>query len=81
MTIPGLLTTPGLRAAPGHEVDAATLDAHAHDHTHGKKSAWRRSAHEHPHLHHGDAAADGLLNGHVHAAAHTLLPWEVAHPE
>lgn len=63
----------------GHEVDAATLDAHAHDHAHGKKASWRVSAHEHSHLHRGDAEADGQLNGHIHARAHAGLPWE--HPD
>ena len=74
------MTTAGLLTIPGHEVDAAVSDAHAHDHTHGRKASWRRSAHEHPHLHRGDLAADGLLNGHIHASARAGLPWEVPDP-
>ena len=74
------MTAAGLSSSPVHEVNADTSDAHAHDHTHGKKASWRRSAHEHAHLHCGDAAADGLLNGHVHARAHAGLPWETPDP-
>ncbi len=65
--------------APGHEVEAGTVDAHAHDHTHGKKAPWKLAAHLHPHLHPDDLLADGELNGHTHARAHAGLPWE--HPD
>ena len=70
----------GLVTVPGHEVDADTFDAHAHDHTHGKKASWRVSAHDHSYRHPDDEVADALLNGHTHASAHGRLPWEVANP-
>src|SRR5438876_8752339 len=40
----GLAEDGGIAAllpAAGHEVVAGTLDSHSHDHTHGKKAAWR----------------------------------------
>ncbi len=63
-------------AAPGHEVDPATTDAHTHDHTHRRLASAKFAAHEHYHVHPDDLKADATLNGHTHARAHDRLPWE-----
>ena len=67
-----------LLSSVGHEVDAATSGAHAHDHTHRRVSSTKFAAHEHHHLHLEDVEADGQLNGHTHARAHSMHPWERA---
>jgi hypothetical protein len=64
----------------GHEVDADTAGAHTHDHTHRRISSTKFAAHDHHHLHPDDVQADALLNGHTHARAHAMHPWESANP-
>jgi len=64
----------------GHEVDADTAGAHTHDHTHRRISSTKFAAHDHHHLHPDDVQADAILNGHTHARAHAMHPWESANP-
>ncbi len=64
----------------GHEVNAGTAGAHTHDHTHRRISSTKFAAHDHHHLHPDDVQADALLNGHTHARAHAMHPWESANP-
>ncbi len=66
----------GLMVSGGHEVDAATSGAHAHDHTHRRQSSTKFAAHLHHHLHPGEVGADAQLNGHTHARPRASLPWE-----
>lgn len=67
-----------LSRTDGHGVEATTLGAHTHDHTHRKQASPKFAAHDHHHLHFDDTDADGRLNGHTHARAHVRLPWERA---
>ena len=65
-----------LIGSSAHEVDAQTLGAHAHDHSHRRADSPKFAAPAHNHVHLDDVKADGQLNGHTHNLAHKKLPWE-----